>query len=76
MPIPVGHTLSHRPQRWQAPESVLLGFAVFCAAPGSFVGQRVFNHKTSKTSFKRAFWVLTILQAAAIIALVIYLRRG
>ncbi|MDP6047519.1 MAG: hypothetical protein QGG25_18050 [Phycisphaerae bacterium] len=37
-------------------------------------GQRVFNHKTSKSSFKRAFWILTILQAAAITALVIHLR--
>jgi uncharacterized membrane protein YsdA (DUF1294 family) len=65
-----------RGKGWRVPESVLLAFAVFCAAPGSFVGQRVFHHKTSKTSFKRAFWILTILQAAAIIALVVYLRRG
>ncbi len=59
---------------WRVPEAVLLGFAVFCGAPGSFIGQRVFNHKTSKSSFKRAFWILTILQAAAITALVIHLR--
>jgi len=68
----------HRAKRkgWRTPESVLLAFAVFCAAPGSFVGQRVFNHKTSKSSFRRAFWILTILQAAAIVALVAYFRSN
>jgi len=60
---------------WRVPESVLLWFAVFCAAPGSFIGQKVFNHKTSKVSFRRAFWILTILQAAALTALIVYLRR-
>ncbi|MDP6636277.1 MAG: DUF1294 domain-containing protein [Phycisphaerae bacterium] len=59
---------------WRAPEAVLLGFALACGAPGSFIGQCVFNHKTSKTSFKRAFWILTIVQAAAITALIIHLR--
>jgi uncharacterized membrane protein YsdA (DUF1294 family) len=61
---------------WRVPEAVLLGFALACGAPGSFLGQRVFNHKTAKTSFKRAFWAITILQAAALTALIIYLRRN
>jgi uncharacterized membrane protein YsdA (DUF1294 family) len=59
---------------WRVPEAVLLWFAVLCAAPGSWLGQLVFNHKTSKSSFKRAFWILTILQAAGTVALIIYLR--
>jgi len=59
---------------WRVPEAVLLWFAVLCAAPGSWLGQLVFNHKTSKSSFKRAFWILTILQAIGMTALIIYLR--
>jgi uncharacterized membrane protein YsdA (DUF1294 family) len=64
----------HRARRngWRVPESVLLGFAIACGAPGSWLGQRMFNHKTSKRSFKRAFWAIVILQAVILIALIVW----
>jgi len=47
----------------RAPELVLLGFAAACGVPGSLLGQIAFNHKTSKSRFKRVFWTIAILQA-------------
>ncbi len=56
---------------WRVPEAVLLGFAVFGGAPGSLLGQIIFRHKTSKTSFKRAFWAIVIIEAAILVALIV-----
>lgn len=47
----------------RVPEVVLLGFAAACGVPGSLLGQIVFNHKISKSRFKRVFWTIAILQA-------------
>ena len=56
---------------WRVPEVVLLGFAAAGGVPGSVLGQYVFNHKTSKSRFKRVFWAIAILQVMAIIFLII-----
>ena len=47
----------------RVPEIVLLGFAAACGVPGSLLGQIAFNHKTSKSRFKRVFWMIVVLQA-------------
>ena len=57
--------------RWRVPEIVLLGFAIAGGVPGSVLGQYVFNHKTSKSRFKRVFWTIAVLQAVAIIFIMI-----
>lgn len=33
--------------------------------PGAWIGQRVFHHKTRKTSFRIVFWLIVLLHAAA-----------
>jgi len=61
---------------WRVPESVLLCFAAAGGAPGSLLGRYLFNHKTSKIPFKRAFWAIVILQAAILAAVIVHLRGG
>ena len=56
---------------WRVPEVVLLGFAAAGGTPGSLLGQFVFNHKTSKSRFKRVFWTIAILQAIVLTGLMI-----
>lgn len=53
---------------WRVPEVVLLGFAAACGVPGSLLGQIAFNHKTSKSRFRRVFWLIAILQAILLTA--------
>jgi uncharacterized membrane protein YsdA (DUF1294 family) len=50
------------------PESVFHGLHVFGGTPGGLAGQLISRHKTRKPSFQRAFWLIVILQAAAVIA--------
>jgi len=57
---------------WRVPEIVLLGFAAGGGVPGSLLGQFVFNHKTSKSRFKRVFWTIAILQATVLTGLMIH----
>jgi len=59
---------------WRVPEVVLLGFAAACGVPGSLLGQMAFNHKTSKSRFKRIFWTIAILQAIVLTGLIIHGR--
>lgn len=56
----------------RVPEVVLLGFAAGGGVPGSLLGQCVFNHKTSKSRFKRVFWTIAILQAAVLTGLMVH----
>ena len=57
--------------RRRVPEIVLLGFAAVGGVPGSLLGQFVFNHKISKSRFKRVFWTIAILQAAMLTGLMV-----
>lgn len=41
----------------RTPESTLLLLGLACGWPGALVAQRVFRHKTSKSSFLTSFWV-------------------
>ena len=56
----------------RVPETVLLGFAAGGGVPGSLLGQFAFNHKTSKSRFKRVFWTIAILQAAVLTGLMVH----
>jgi uncharacterized membrane protein YsdA (DUF1294 family)/cold shock CspA family protein len=60
----------------RVPKLVLHGLALAGGTPGAFVGQRAFRHKTQKSSFRRRFVAVVILQAAAIAAAVYYLSPG
>ena len=58
----------------RVPEVVLLAFAAACGVPGSLLGQIAFNHKTSKSRFRRVFWTIAILQAIVLTGLIIHGR--
>jgi uncharacterized membrane protein YsdA (DUF1294 family) len=55
-----------RRDRRRVPELTLHLLAVAGGSPGAYVAQRVFRHKTRKTSFRVVFWLLVLLQAAAL----------
>jgi hypothetical protein len=38
-------------QKWRIKENVLLTFSIFGGGIGSFIGMKVFHHKTQKTKF-------------------------
>lgn len=52
-----------RRDRRRVPERTLHLLAFVGGSPGAYVGQRVFRHKTSKTSFRIVFWLLVLVQA-------------
>lgn len=52
--------------RVRVPEIVLLWMAAVGGSLGAFAGQVVFRHKTCKRSFKVKFYLIIILQTAAI----------
>ena len=58
--------LAARSDWGRVPETVLHGFAFLGGTPGAVLAQNAFRHKTVKSKFRRAFWVLTTLQVALI----------
>ena len=50
------------------PEKLLLAIALAGGTIGAFVGMQVFRHKTAKESFRIRFWLVVIVQGAAIAA--------
>lgn len=44
--------------RWRIPEKVLHQLEFFGGWPGSFLAQRIFWHKVSKTSYQVVFWFI------------------
>jgi uncharacterized membrane protein YsdA (DUF1294 family)/cold shock CspA family protein len=57
----------------RVPEVVLHLLSAVGGSPGSFVGMRVFHHKTSKPSFQIVFWIIVAVQAGL---LVFWILRG
>lgn len=51
------------------PERVLHGVELLGGTPAAFVGQRVFHHKTQKTSFQVRFWLIVAVQVIVIAAI-------
>lgn len=47
-------------QAWRTPESTLHVLALLGGWPGALIGQKLFSHKKSKTSFKRVFWFTVV----------------
>jgi uncharacterized membrane protein YsdA (DUF1294 family) len=45
---------------WRIPESTLHLSEFLGGWPGAFLGQRIFRHKTSKTSFQVTFWAIVL----------------
>lgn len=53
----------------RVPEVVLHGAELLGGTPAAFVAQRVFHHKTQKSSFRLSFWIIVAIQVAAVILL-------
>lgn len=54
---------------WRIPEHVLLLIGLLGGWPGAIVAQQVMRHKSSKASFRSAFWGTVFLNVAAFVAL-------
>ena len=52
--------------RWRTPEAHLQLVALIGGWPGAYVAQRTLRHKSSKTSFKVAFWCSVALNITAL----------
>ncbi|WP_346838329.1 DUF1294 domain-containing protein [Microbulbifer sp. SAOS-129_SWC] len=52
--------------RWRTPELTLHLWSLLGGWPGAALGQRLFNHKTSKRSFRVVFWCTVIANSALI----------
>jgi uncharacterized membrane protein YsdA (DUF1294 family)/cold shock CspA family protein len=46
---------------WRTSESTLLSLGLLCGWPGALIAQQVLRHKSSKTSFRIAFWFTVVL---------------
>jgi uncharacterized membrane protein YsdA (DUF1294 family) len=51
--------------RWRISERSLLLFGLACGWPGALLAQEWLRHKSSKTSFRRKFWLTVALNVAA-----------
>lgn len=62
-------------QAWRTPESTLLMIGLAGGWPGAIVAQQVLRHKTSKASFRLAFWGTVVLNLGVFVALASPLGR-
>jgi uncharacterized membrane protein YsdA (DUF1294 family)/cold shock CspA family protein len=56
--------------RWRISENTLLMLGLIGGWPGAIVAQQLLRHKTSKRSFRIAFWVTVVLNIAVFVLLV------
>ena len=54
--------------RLRVPENVLHGVALLGGSPAALLSQRMFRHKTVKTSFRVSFWLIVVVQVAVLAA--------
>jgi len=54
---------------WRTREGTLLGLGLLCGWPGALLAQKGLRHKSSKQSFRNAFWITVLLNLLAFIAL-------
>ena len=54
---------------WRTQEITLLGLGLLCGWPGALLAQKGLRHKSSKQSFRNAFWITVLLNLLAFIAL-------
>lgn len=57
-------------------ERLLLGVAALGGWPGTFIGLRLFRHKTRKAAFIRLFFSTAAVNTAGVVALLIWLLKG
>lgn len=50
----------------RVPERVLHGAELAGGTPAAFVAQRLFHHKTQKSSFQVRFWIIVGIQVAVV----------
>ena len=53
----------------RTPEATLHNIALIGGWPGALFAQQLFRHKSSKASFRRAFWATVVLNLAALLYL-------
>jgi len=53
----------------RVPERVLHGAELAGGTPAAFIAQRLFHHKTQKSSFQVRFWIIVGIQAAVVFLL-------
>lgn len=58
-----------RNQGLRVPERVLHGAEVLGGTPAGFIGQRVYHHKSSKSSYQITFWIIVAVQIVVLAAL-------
>ena len=56
-------------EQTRVPERVLHLAELLGGTPAAFVGQRVFHHKTQKSSFQVKFWLIVVVQVLAVLAI-------
>ena len=54
----------------RVPEKALHLLALFGGSPAAWFAQRHFRHKTRKDSFQAMFWLIVVVQAVLLIALI------
>lgn len=59
---------------WRVPEANLHALEFLGGWIGAFIAQKVFRHKTKKQSYRIMFWLMLVLQIAAIYIILHYLK--
>ena len=63
-------------KRWQrTPEKHFYCLALLSGWPGSLVGQRLFNHKTTKPAFRRLFYLMVFINLILTIGYLVYVNN-
>lgn len=53
--------------RWRTPEKTLQTLALACGWPGAVLAQQWLRHKSSKASFQALFWLVVLINVAAVL---------
>ena len=61
---------------WRTPEGTLLMLGLVGGWPGAIVAQQMLKHKTSKVSFRVAFWLTVLVNVGAFVAYTTPLLRA
>jgi uncharacterized membrane protein YsdA (DUF1294 family) len=61
---------------WRTPEGTLLMLGLLGGWPGAIVAQQMLRHKTSKISFRIAFWLTVLVNVGAFLVFTTPLRSA